>query len=59
MFSDLRWELIARFVDIGEIVDHRRLKILFINLLKLHVIKATAETVSYVLFHGIYSQACI
>jgi len=30
MFSVLRWEVIVRFVDIGEIVDHHCLNFLFI-----------------------------
>jgi hypothetical protein len=32
MFTELRWELIVRFVDIGEIVDHHCLNFLFIGL---------------------------
>lgn len=32
MFSDLRWEAIVRFIEIGEIVDHLCLKFLFINI---------------------------
>jgi hypothetical protein len=30
MFDDLRWDVIIRFVDIGEIVDRRCIHIVFI-----------------------------
>ena len=29
MFNDLRWEVIVRFIDIGEAVDHHTLNYLF------------------------------
>jgi hypothetical protein len=32
MFIDLRWEVILRFVDIGEIVDYYCLNFLFVNI---------------------------
>ena len=31
VFSELRWEMVVRFVDIGRIVDHSCLNILFIH----------------------------
>ena len=34
MFNDLRWEIIICFVDIGGVVDHHCLNILFIAAIK-------------------------
>ena len=32
VFSELMWEVVVRFVDIGGIVDHHSLNVFFINL---------------------------
>ena len=38
MFSDMRWEVIARFVDLGGIIDHHCLNFIFIMLLKIYIV---------------------